>query len=116
MQKLAENIARQLADLGFVVSITLAYDWAFRPCDDAPADERYMLGLAEEAAWDGDHHPREIYATLDLPGGYVVDGGAYNASSIDDMSFLGIRPDGSDVELTLDQVVALAARYELAAA
>lgn len=115
MTDAAEKIARQLADLGFAASVTLAYAWAFRATDDEGDGVRQMLGMAEEAAWDG-NHPREINGTMDLPGGYVVDAFAFDPKTIDDVAFLGIRPDGTEVELTLAQVDALAARYDLAVA
>lgn len=110
MTNTADTIARQLADLGFAASVTLAYSWAFHASDDEGAGTRAMLGEAEQAAWDGDH-PREINGQMDLLHGYVIDAYAFDPKTIDDVAFLGIRPDGTDVELTLADVVQKAARY-----
>lgn len=113
MTNKAEAIARQLADLGFFASVTLAYAWAFHASDDEGDGVRAMLGMAEEAAWDGDH-PRELVARMELPGGYAVDAYGFDPKSIDDVGFVGIRPDDSEVALTVEDVVKLSERYALA--
>lgn len=113
MTDAADRIARQLADFGFGVSITLAYDWAFHASDDEPDGVRAMLGMAEAAAWDGDH-PRELNGSAELPGGYAIDVYGFDPKTIEDVVFAGVRPDGTEVELTLDDVVKLCESYGLA--
>lgn len=108
-----DRIAADLEALGFRTSVSLAHSWAFFVEDDAPASAREMMGLAAEAAWDTGH-PQEIVATLDVIDGYRIEFYAYVADGVN-AEFVGVRPDGTEVVLTEDDVRGIVARYAVAA-
>lgn len=108
-----DQILADLEAMGFRASVSLAHSWAFFVEDAAPASEREMMGLAAEAAWETGH-PQEVVGTLDVIDGYRIEFYAYVADGVT-AEFVGIRPDGTEVILTEDDVRGIVARFAVAA-
>lgn len=109
----SNRIAADLEAMGFRASVCLAHSWAFYVEDEAPASAHEMMGLAAEAAWETGH-PQEIVATLDVIDGYRIEFYAYVADGVT-AEFVGVRPDGTEVILTEDEVRGIVTRFAVAA-